>query len=87
MFELELKVDTFKAISRRDATKVLEYLGLIGGLAGALEGVFAVIGSFFSSRYLASSIASTLYVQKKSSKEIKKKHHKLSSDNKVAKKD
>ena len=62
LFELELKIDTFKATSRRDATKVLEYLGLIGGLAGVIEGVFASMGSFFSGRYFASSIASTLYV-------------------------
>ena len=64
LFELELKVDTFKANSRRDATKVLEYLGLIGGLAGALEGVFAVLGTFFSSRFLASSIATRIEEEK-----------------------
>ena len=34
--EIELKLDTFKTLNSRSSTKVLEYLGLIGGLAGAV---------------------------------------------------
>ena len=63
--EFILKLDQFKTENKRDATKVLGFLGDVGGFAAAIELVFSVIGSYFSSRYLAASIASNLYVQKK----------------------
>jgi hypothetical protein len=57
MFELELKYDTLVGTNKRSATKVFDYLGDVGGFAAAFEGVFSVIGAYFSSRYLSSSIA------------------------------
>ena len=57
LFELVLKLDTFKSETRREATKVFDYLGLVGGFYAALEGILWVIGAFFSSRFFASSIA------------------------------
>lgn len=62
MFELVLKIDTFKTATTRDATKVFDYLGLVGGFAAAFEGILSVVGAFFSSRFLASSIAQNLYI-------------------------
>ena len=55
--EFILKLDQFKSDNKRTATKILEFLGDVGGFAGAIEGVFALLGTYFSSRYLASSIA------------------------------
>ena len=71
LYEIELKLDTFISINQRSATKVFDYLGDVGGFAAAFEGVFSVIGVYFSSRYLSSSLASNLYIKRKSSKEIK----------------
>ena len=50
---------------------MFDYLGDVGGFAAAFEGVFSVIGVYFSSRYLSSSLASNLYIKRKSSKELK----------------
>lgn len=43
----------------------------MGGFAAAFEGVLSVIGAYFSTRYLSSSIAEHLYIKRKPSKEIK----------------
>ena len=71
LFELELKLDTFISISQRKAIKVFDYLGVVGGFAAAFEGVLSVIGAYFSTRFLSSSIAQNLYIKKKPSNEIK----------------
>ena len=63
--EFILKLDQFKSANKRESAKVLDFLGDVGGFAAAIEGVFVVFGTYFSSSYLAASIASNLYVQKK----------------------
>ena len=40
---------------------VLDYLGDIGGYMGAIEMIFIIIGSFFSEKFLAVTIASKFY--------------------------
>lgn len=62
LFELTLIVDTFKTETERKATKVFDFLGDVGGFAAAFQGILSVIGSFFSSQFLAKSIAENLYI-------------------------
>jgi hypothetical protein len=38
-----------------------DYLGDIGGFQGAFDMIFSVVGCFFSGKFFASSIASSLY--------------------------
>ena len=42
--EFILKLDQFKSENKREATKVLGFLGDVGGFAAAVEGVFSLIG-------------------------------------------
>ena len=72
--EFILKLDQFKSENKREATKVLGFLGDVGGFAAAVEGVFSLIGSYFSSKYLAASIASNLYVERKPKNKRKSSH-------------
>ena len=64
-------MDQFKSESSRETTQVYDYLGDIGGFQSAFSLLFSVIAGFFSSRYFASDVASSLYVQKKSKDELK----------------
>lgn len=85
-FELTIKVDTFKTETERKATKVFDYLGDVGGFAAAFQGILAVIGAFFSSQFLAGSIAENLYVERKSFKEIRSQTKKMLNDKKSSEK-
>ena len=57
----------------RESTKILDFLGIVGGFAGSLELLFAWIGSYFSAQFLRAKIAQKLYVKKRSQSEMEEK--------------
>lgn len=65
-----MKLDSFKTENIRKSTQILDYLGDVGGFEGSLQMFFVILGQYFSAKYFAASISQTLYIKKKSQKEL-----------------
>ena len=69
MYELVLKVDTYKTMSQRKAPKVLDMLESIGGISSVFSVIFSFLGMSISNAFYKSTAGSQLFIEKKPSLE------------------
>ena len=70
LLEIQLELNQYETTTERNSTDIFEWLGDIGGLEYILAMVIEVLSSYFSAKFLNLGVAQTLYVAKKSKKEI-----------------
>jgi len=78
MYELVLKVDTFKTMSQRKAPKVLDMLESIGGISSVFSVIFTFLGMSISNAFYQSTAGSHLFIEKKPSMETASRKNKES---------
>lgn len=74
MYEITLSQDLFKTQSERTSTKILDYLGDIGGFYATVDLLVFMIGQYFAAKFFFNSVASNLYTRKKTKGELEFEH-------------
>jgi len=64
LLQITVMQDSVKTINNRSSTKILDFIGDVGGFQQAMLMLFYMIGEYFSAKYLLKSIAETLYLKK-----------------------
>ena len=61
---ISVKLDSYKTVNVRSSDEILDFIGDIGGFTDAVHMIFAVFGTFFSSRFIVSSLAKDMFLVK-----------------------
>ena len=61
---VSIQLDSYKSVNVRSSDEILEFIGDIGGFTDAVHMIFAVFGTFFSSRFIVSSLAKDMFLVK-----------------------
>ena len=70
LYEIVLGQDLFKSESFRSSTKILDFLGDIGGFYATVDIMLFLFGNYFSAKFFFNSIANSLYIRKKTKSEL-----------------
>jgi hypothetical protein len=57
--------ESFKFISERKSTQILDFLGDIGGFKEAILLMLVTFGEYFSAKFFISKVAQDIYIRKK----------------------
>ena len=61
-----MKLDSYQTVSVRSSDEILDFIGDIGGFIDSVFMIFSSFGAFFSSRFIAQSLARDMFVVKNS---------------------
>lgn len=85
---VSIKLDSFKTVNVRSSDEILDFIGDIGGFTDAVHMIFSIFGTFFSSRFIVSSLAKDMFLVKISNRNHgEEKDHKQIKPNKIELKD
>ena len=70
LLEIAVAQDAFKTISMRSSTKILDFIGDIGGFYGSVDLFIFLIAEYFSAKFLMQSVSNSMFIRKKTSSEI-----------------
>ena len=61
---VSIQLDSYKTVNVRSSDEILDFIGDIGGFTDAVHMIFAVFGTFFSSKFIVSSLAKDMFLIK-----------------------